>query len=111
MDSFDGESNSSNGCAGRLADLLKADLLKTWFPSVAVQLLRLLAGGHLIQCGRPDIPGTEEKKSQRKKIAPNSNFSPGTLPARSEESAFLCSQSSARAASPECTPQLCYAGQ
>ena len=58
--------------------MLKADLLKTWFPSVAVQLLRLLAGGHLIQCGRPDIPGTEEKKSQRKKNAPKSTLRMGS---------------------------------
>ena len=32
------------------------------------------------------------------------------MPARSEESAFLCSQSRANRVLPECTPQLCYAG-
>jgi hypothetical protein len=105
-DSFVEESNSSNGCAGRLADLLK-----TWFPSVAEQCLRLLAGGQSNKNGRPDIPGTEEKKSQRKKNAPNGTFSRRRVPARSEGSAFLCSQSSANRVLPEYTPQLCYAEQ
>jgi LPS-assembly protein len=34
----------------------------------------------LSRSGRPDIPGTEEKKSQRKKIAPISTFRPGRYP-------------------------------
>jgi hypothetical protein len=74
-ESRDGGSNASIGCAGRLADLLK-----TLFPSVAARGLRLLAGGHSNQNGRPDIPGTEEKKSQRKKNAPNSTLRPGQGP-------------------------------
>jgi hypothetical protein len=51
-------------------------LLKTCFPSVAAESLRLLAGGQTQENCRPDIPGIEEKKSQRKKIGPNKHLSP-----------------------------------
>jgi hypothetical protein len=60
-------------------------LLKLGFPSVAAVSLRLLAGGRLIGNRRPDIPGIEEKKSQREKIGPIATFRTESMPMRGSE--------------------------
>ena len=77
--------------------------------SLLLQLNRCrvaLAGGHEKSCGRPDIPGTEEKKVAEKKNRPNNTCRHGCMRARSEKSAFLCSQSSVNSVLLRCT--LCY---
>jgi hypothetical protein len=68
---------------------------------------KLLAGGHENSCGRPDIPGTEEKQVAEKKKCAKKHLSQ-RQPARawSERSAFLCSQSNGNHVLLRCT--LCY---
>ena len=68
---------------------------------------KLLAGGHENSCGRPDIPGTEEKQVAEKKKCAKKHLSQ-RQPARawSERSAFLCSQSIGNHVLLRCT--LCY---
>ena len=68
---------------------------------------KLLAGGHENSCGRPDIPGTEEKQVAEKKKCAKKHLSQ-RQPARagSERSAFLCSQSNENHVLLRCT--LCY---
>ena len=68
--------------------------------------LRLLAFGHFIKIDRQHNPGTEEKKSQRKKNAPNKHLSPGPSSARRVRSRHFFAARASGIASNQLHPAL-----